>query len=254
MKKSLLFPLFLVCYITTFSQTVAYHFAEEFYFVKEIAVAKFKDKQFRYEIAVRSNPADTLSKTRIYGVASGKLPGDRIKSDFRLESRTEQDWTIYTIVGAVEENVEKLMFYASVNGNGDFYFDDVNFYVEETQGKWTQLKIYNPSFEISEPDIFTGYLVSKRRAEGLQVDLSDKIYKTGNLSLNVKTFGNLPASELVKHVVNQVPQTEDELSSHQEFVDVAPYLMLFPTKKESSRESPLLSKSQNQIKRTVQPN
>ena len=244
MKKSILFPLFIFCFVVSFSQTVSYHFAEEFYFVKEVPVTNFIGKQFRYEIAVRSSPADTLSKIRIHGIASGKGKDNFFKSNFVLESRIEQDWTIYTIAGKVQEEVQKLLFYSSVNGNGEFYFDDVNFYIEESYGKWKQLPIFNHSFEISKPDIFAGYYVSKRKSEGLKAYLSDEVYKTGNFSLRVQTSGNTPVSGIVREVLNQTPQTAEQLSLHQEFVDIAPDLMIFRTKKESPSRGTLLSKTQ----------
>jgi hypothetical protein len=231
------------CFLGSLAQSPRYHFAEEFYFVKEISVSDQSGKQFRYEIAVRSNPHDSLSKTRIYGIATGKGKEDFLKSEFILESRIEQDWIIYTIAGHIQEEVDKLLFYASVNGNGDFYFDDVSFYLEDAPGKWRQLALFNPSFEISNPDIFTGYSVSKRRGEGLKVRLSQEVYKTGHLSLNVHTSGNIPVSGIVQQVVNQTPQTENELSSHLEFLDIAPYLMVPRTKKESLDKGSLSSKS-----------
>jgi hypothetical protein len=242
MKKSLLFPLFLFSLTTAFAQYPAYHFAEEFYFVKEIAVTAHKDKQFRYEIAVRSRPDDTLSRIRIHGIAAGKRKEDFMKSNFIIESRLEQEWMIYTIAGRVEKDTHKLLFYASVNGNGDFYFDDVNFYIEEGPGKWKQLELFNPSFEITAPDIFAGYYVSKRRSEGLRVRLSEAVYKTGHSSLNVRTSGNNPVSGVVQEVVSLTPHTEEELNDHVEFVEIAPYLMIPRTKKESLNGS-LLSKS-----------
>ena len=243
MKKTLLLPTLLFCFITSFGQSQVYSFAEEFYFVKEISVSSYRSKQFRYEIAVRSNPSDSLSKIRIHGIAAGRGKEDFIKSNFALEIRAEEDWTVYTVVGRVQEDAHRLLFYSSVNGNGDFYFDDLNFYIENSPGRWKQLELFNPSFEISQPDIFAGYYVSKRRSEGLTVHLSEYVYKTGHSSLNVKTSGNIPVSGIVQQVMNQTPQTEDELSFHQEFVDIAPYLMIRRTKKESSETSPLLSKS-----------
>jgi hypothetical protein len=243
MKKTLLFPIFLFCFVASFAQNSLYHFAEEFYFVKEISVSSYRDKQFRYEIAIRSNPADTFSRIRIHGIAAGNAKEDFIKSNFAVETRSEEDWTVYTIVGRVHEDAHRLLFYASINGNGDFYFDDVNFYLEHTPGRWKQVELFNPSFEISKPDIFAGYYVSKRRSEGLKVHLSDHIYKTGRSSLNVKTSGNIPVSGIVQQVMNQTPQTEEELNFHLEFADIAPYLMIPRTKKESPETSPLLSKS-----------
>jgi hypothetical protein len=243
MKKTLFFPLFILCFIASFGQSVSYHFAEEFYFVKEIAASSYKGKQFRYEIAVRSNPSDTFSKVRVHGIASGKGREDFIKSNFALESRREQEWTVYTIIGQVHEEASKLLFYTSVNGNGDFYFDDVNFYIEESVGKWKQVPVFNSSFEISKPNIFAGYYVSKRRSDGLSVHLSREVYRTGTLSLNVQTSGNTPVSGILQQTINQIPQTANDLSYHQEFVEVAPFLMVFRTKKEGPEKGPLLSKS-----------
>ena len=243
MKRILLFPV-LLFYIASIGQSVRYHFAEEFYFVKEISVFNYRGKQFRYEIAVKSTPADTLSKIRIHGIASGKRKEDFINSNFLVESRIEQDWTIYTVIGQVQDNAHTILFYASVNGNGDFYFDDVNFYVEERAGRWKQLQLFNPSFELSKPDIFAGYYVSKRRTDGLRVNLSERFFKTGTRSLNVKTYGNIPVTGIVLQAMNQVPKTADDLSSHQELVEVAPDLMIFRAKKESLDKGPLVSKSQ----------
>ena len=82
MKKALLFPVFLLTSVLLFAQNSWYHFAEEFYFVKEISVKTYPGRQFRYEIAVRSNPTDTLSKIRIHGIAAGKSKEDFLKSNF----------------------------------------------------------------------------------------------------------------------------------------------------------------------------
>jgi hypothetical protein len=249
MKKTLLFLFLLFHFLTGSAQSGLYHFVEEFYFVKEISVLNYHGCQFRYEIAVKSNPDDTLSKVRIHGIASGKRKDDFIKSNFILETRIEQDWTIYTVVGKIDREAYKLLFYSSVNGNGDFYFDDINFYVEEIKGKWKQVPLYNPSFEITKPNIFAGYYVSKRRASGLFVHLSEQIYKTGSQSLNVKTSGNIPVTGIIRQVVNFIPETADDLSFHQEFIDIAPYFMIFRTNKESLDQGSLLSKSQIQIKK-----
>lgn len=244
MKKSFLFFAVILFSIICYSQrAVQYHYAEEFYFVKEIPALSLRGKQFRYEIAVRSNPADTLSKIRIHGIAAGKGSDDFIKSDYELETRSEQDWTVYTVVGKVDDAAYKLWFYAGVNGNGDFYFDDVNFYYEITPGKWKQLKLYNPSFEINAPDIFAGYFVSKRKSEKFRIRTNDEVFKTGRQSLNVKTFGQLPASGLVKQLVNIDPKTMQDMEILREFQEVEPYFMVFRTKKESPKQGPPISKS-----------
>ena len=184
-----------VCALVADAQTPAawYHYAEEFYFVKEVPAASMQGKNFRYEIAVKSAPSDSLSKVRIHGVGIGPGQEHLAGSQFTLETRQEQEWTIYTVIGSVSATTKSLQFYASVNGNGSFYFDDISFYVEESAGKWKQLTLFNPSFEEKQPDIFAGYYVNKRRSVNVQTMLSAEIVKTGQQSLLVKTKGAAPA-------------------------------------------------------------
>lgn len=176
------------------AQTARFHFAEEFYFIKEVPVVNHAGKNFRFEIAVKADPADSLSKVRVHGIGVGKGQEDFLNSDFTVESRVEQDWTIYTVVGKVRTDARRLWFYAAVNGNGSFYFDDLSFYMEEQAGQWKQLRLFNPSFEEKSADIFAGYFVSKRRSANLQTQLSQSIVKTGQRALLVTTKGATPVS------------------------------------------------------------
>lgn len=169
-----------------------YHYTEEFYFIKEVPAGSLQGKNFRYEIAVKANPADSLSKVRIHGIGVGSNQQELPDNGFAIETRTEQEWTIYTVVGSVNAGVNKLRFYASVNGNGRFYFDDISFYVEEQRGRWKQVALFNASFEEKQPDIFTGFYVSKRRSANVQTMLTTEVFKTGQCSLLVRTRGAAP--------------------------------------------------------------
>jgi hypothetical protein len=194
MKKICVIFFTILCALYSYAQTPAswYHYAEEFYFVKEVATASLQGKNFRYEIAVKADPADSLSKVRIHGIGVGKGSEDFLNSDFTVETRVEQEWTIYTVIGKVNPDAQKLWFYASVNGNGSFYFDDLSFFIEDQPSQWHQLRLSNPSFEEKQGDIFTGYFVSKRRSGKVQTVLSREIVKTGERSLLVKTSGAAP--------------------------------------------------------------
>lgn len=196
MKRSFLFALVLCASLSSFSQSQWYYYAEEFYFVKEVPVSEYRGKDFRYEIAVKSNPSDTLSKVRVHGINVGKGKEEFINSDFTLETRVEQDWTIYTIIGKVDEKATRLWFYTAVNGNGNFYFDDISFYVEKEPGLWKQLKLPNTSFETRSKNIFEGYYVSKRGSNTLSTQVSNSTYKTGQRSLHVVSRKQQPVSLL----------------------------------------------------------
>ena len=192
MKK--VFPLLLVSLfaIPSFAQNALYHYPEEFYFVKEVSAAEFAGKNFRYEIAVKSDPADSLSKVRIHGVGVGKGPDDFLNGDFKVETRMEQEWTIYTVIGTVNAQATRLWFYAAVNGNGKFYFDDLSFYLEDYAGHWKQLPLFNHSFEEKSKNIFAGYYVSTRKSRSVRAELTDEIAKTGQYSLFVNTVNAQP--------------------------------------------------------------
>jgi hypothetical protein len=183
-----------VCALVSNAQTPAswYHYAEEFYFVKEVPASSLQGKNFRYEIAVRSDPADSLSRARIHGEGVDASKRSVANSAFTVETRTEQEWTIYTVIGKVTHAMTKLWFYASVNGNGHFYFDDISFYVEEQPARWKQHNLFNASFEENQPDIFAGFEVSRRRSPNIQTRLSPDVFKTGQRSLMVSAKGASP--------------------------------------------------------------
>ncbi|MDF2190966.1 hypothetical protein [Paraflavitalea sp. CAU 1676] len=195
MKKIVCIFFACVCAFVSPAQTPAawFHYAEEFHFVKEVPATSMQGKNFRYEIAVKSNPSDSLSKVRIHGIGVGSSGEPLTGNEFTIETREEQDWTVYTVVGTVRADAQQLWFYASVNGNGNFYFDDISFYLEESPGKWKQLTLFNPSFEEKQADIFAGYQVNKRRSATVQTMLSAEVVKTGHHSLLVKTRGAAPA-------------------------------------------------------------
>ena len=204
MKKICVIFFASLCVLSSYGQTPAawYHYAEEFYFVKEVPAASLQGKHFRYEIAVKANPTDTLSKVRIHGIGVGKGADDFLSSNFTVETRTEQDWTIYTVIGTVKPEAKKLWFYAAVNGNGSFYFDDISFYIEDQPGQWRQLRLFNASFEEKQPDIFAGYYVSSRRSANVVTVLSRDVVKTGQKSLLVRTSGAAPTTA-VSSAMNQ---------------------------------------------------
>ena len=197
MKKVYLLVLPLCCFLFSDAQQNQWNFyyTEEFYFVKEVPVLGYRGKNFRFEIAVKANPSDTNSKVHIHGAAIGKIKDDILDSDYKIETRREQDWTIYTVVGKVDKDAWKLWIYAAVNGNGHFFFDDLNCYIEESAGKWKQLRLFNGSFEEKSPNIFTGYLVSGKYSEKVRTAISFNVYKTGKRSLHVQTKGQKPVIE-----------------------------------------------------------
>ncbi|HEY0677144.1 MAG TPA: hypothetical protein VGD17_02615 [Chitinophagaceae bacterium] len=195
MKKLILSVLVVAGFqFSAFSQADWFYFPDEMYFVKEVPAKELRGKEFKYQIAVKALPADTFSKVRINGVAAGKGMDDFINnSSFTKETVTENGWTIYTISGIVPSEAWKLWFYSAVNGNGDFYFDHVQFYIKE-ENDWIQLDITNPSFEENDKNPFKGYYVSNRTSPHLKTRVSNDTVFHGEKSLLVQTSGLTPTS------------------------------------------------------------
>jgi len=194
MKAALLLVFGLCCLLKTSAQSEWYYFPDEIYFVKEVPAKEFRGKHFRYQIAVKADPADTFSKVRVNGVGVGKGPNDFLNSSaFTKGSHTENNWTIYTITGVVPNEAWKLWFYSAVNGNGNFYFDNISFSIEE-DGEWMEIELPNSSFEESNKNIFNGYYVSTRKSPHMKTDISKEVAFHGNCSLHINTFGLNPTS------------------------------------------------------------
>jgi hypothetical protein len=201
MKAALLLIFGVCCLLRSSAQNEWYYFPDEIYFVKEVPAKEFRGKHFRYQIAVKSNAADTFSKVRINGVGVGKGPDDFINnSAFTKDMHSENDWTIYTITGTVPNEAWKLWFYSAVNGNGDFFFDNISFSVEE-DGEWLEVELPNSSFEQSNKNIFNGYYVSTRKSPHLKTEITNQTSFHGEYSLHINTSGLIPTSpkSLTRH-------------------------------------------------------
>jgi len=176
------------------AQNEWYYFPDEIYFVKEVPAKEFRGKHFRYEIAVKASATDTFSKVRINGVGVGRGKDDFLNNaSFTKGYHIENGWTVYTITGTVPEQAWKLWFYSAVNGNGEFYFDNISFAVEE-DGEWMELELPNASFEQSNKNLFNGYYVSTRKTQHLKTGASKEEVYHGEYSLHISTFGLIPTS------------------------------------------------------------
>ena len=194
MKAALLLILAIGWTFQLCAQNEWYYFPDEIYFVKEVPAKDFRGKHFRYQIAVKANAADTFSKVRINGVGVGKGPDDFLNnSNFTKGYYVENGWTIYNITGIVPEKAFRLWFYSAVNGNGEFYFDNISFSVE-MDGEWMEIELSNSSFEESSQNTFNGYYVSNRKSPHLRADVSKAAAFHGDYSLHISTFGLIPTS------------------------------------------------------------
>jgi hypothetical protein len=148
-------------------------------------------------MAVRSTGADKVRAVQFYGIAarkSGELFNDKL---LQVEKRTEQDWTIFTLVGRFPEGATDMWFFTSVTSAGIYYFDDINLYIEEARGAWQQADVFNPSFEEKSTEQVAGYAIMNQKSGNPKTTLSQQVYKTGKSSLMI-TFSE---EKIAKHLI-----------------------------------------------------
>jgi hypothetical protein len=173
---------------------------ETFQFAKKIEISESAGKNFRYEMAVHSDNADSLGGIRFFGVATDVNEKSISDKFVNIEKRAEQEWTVFTIVGHLPKGTTSVSFYTSVTTAGTYYFDDISLFVETYPGTWKQLGVVNSSFEDRSPVMFAGYAVIQQKSGNPRTTLSEKIYKTGRHSLmisysNEKEISNLRTGE-----------------------------------------------------------
>lgn len=183
MKKVFLFCAFLLCFSAIFSQNATSFFSREAFFLKKIPCDQFSGKKFVFEIAVRSDDTEPAQYIDLRVKETDTKKEHKLKT-FSTESRKEQDWTIITVKGTIRKESTHLNVYTHVKGKGDFYFDDLNFYIEITKGKWIQVPVSNPSFEEKE-DSIPGYVFNRSGNVDAQFRISKKVFKVGRQSLEV---------------------------------------------------------------------
>ncbi|MBS1566127.1 MAG: hypothetical protein JST39_17215 [Bacteroidetes bacterium] len=183
---------FAIMALSARAQSTQFYYPDAFYFVKEVDVTHQKDKSFHFDISVRENPSDTLSRPRIYAVQVRKGKEDIIGKSLVYASAAGSDWKKYSVEGVVDPEATRIWLYVAVNGNGDFYFDNLHFLLDGQEQPVT-----NASFE--EKKLLAGYYVSRRFAPDLKLDASP-IALDGKQSVRVQTLGQKSVMQLTRMV------------------------------------------------------
>lgn len=172
------------------AQSEQFNYPDAFYFVKEINTTGLAERPFHIEITVKENPADSLSKPRIYAIQVRKGKEDIIGKTMKYATVTNGEWKTYSIDGITDKDATRIWFYTAVNGNGSFYFDKISFSIADASGTLLEKDLSNQSFE--DKKILNGFYVSAGDARYLQVKHSD-LANDGKQSLQVTVSGQKPA-------------------------------------------------------------
>jgi pimeloyl-ACP methyl ester carboxylesterase len=145
LNKALLFFLLLGASLTGFGQT--YHSTNSFYFLPQVPVKQFQGRPYRYQVSVKYVPTDTTAHFTSMVMQQGKREYDFKQTDRLTERPQPNAWHTYTIQGQIKGEVEKLLFYSIIDGNGTFLFDNLTLQVQTPTQEWQTVPIKNGDFE-----------------------------------------------------------------------------------------------------------
>jgi hypothetical protein len=181
--------------VLVYCQAERFYYADAFYFVKEISVSGHAGKPYRFSIAVKENGADEKSKPRIYSIQVRKGKEDIIGKTLIYATRIGSDWKIYSIEGIIDTTAMRIRFYIAVNGNGDFYFDDLRYALKNNDSAWINQPVLNYSFEGGGKKLLQDYYY-KQSAPQLNITSSTESVD-GKFSLHIFTAGMKPSTQLL---------------------------------------------------------
>ena len=191
MKHVYLLFLSVLAFLFGTAQSGQFNYPDAFYFVKEIKLNGLTERPFHIDITVKEHPADSLSRPRIYAVQVRKGKEDIIGNTLVYAKVTNGDWKTYSIDGITDRQATRIWFYAAVNGNGNFYFDKLQYSIADATGTLQEQDLTNQSFE--DKKILNGFFMSAAPSKNLQVKASATA-SDGKRSLEVTVTGQKPAA------------------------------------------------------------
>lgn len=196
--KTFVFTLFIVtCFLSGSAQNERYNYPDAFYFVKEVKLTTEGGGNFKFSLSVKEDPSDNLSKVRIYAVQVRADKEDIIGNTMVYANASGTAEKTYTVEGSIHPEAKRIWLYVAVNGNGNFYFDNIEYFTGNASG-WQPIPLDNNSFENTGKNLFKGYYVSKKSAPQLQVNNSSSFATHGKSSLHVFTAGMKAVAALAK--------------------------------------------------------
>jgi hypothetical protein len=199
MNKLFFFFCLSVFQLSVFAQTERFYYPDAFYFVKEVSTIGQAGKTYRFSIAVKENGADEKSKPRIYAIQVRKGKEDVIGKTLTYASASGNDWKAYSVEGIIDSAATKLWLYVAVNGNGNFYFDNLQYAIKNANTDWDKLSLSNYSFEDGGKKLLKSYY-SKRSAPELKIGQAvDAV--DGKSSLHVFAAGMKASTALITDTI-----------------------------------------------------
>lgn len=120
-----------------------YHSSVGFTFVKELPITQ-AGVAYRYQVSIRSRPADTTAAVRFWAMQKGKNEYDFKKTDRPTEAIRPGEWHTYAIESQLVPGTKKLWVYVVLAGNGTFLFANQTLQVQAPDQSWQSVAVKQP--------------------------------------------------------------------------------------------------------------
>ncbi|TPD65701.1 alpha/beta fold hydrolase [Flavobacterium microcysteis] len=118
--------------------------------VKLLHVKKYTGKQYRLNVDIKNEPADSISGGSILVLQTKKQDWEYLENTRTtfFVPKDSKDWKTHVVTGTIDPEAQKMWFTLVTYGNGDFYFDNMKLEIKEGES-WVELPIEGGDFEKS---------------------------------------------------------------------------------------------------------
>jgi pimeloyl-ACP methyl ester carboxylesterase len=179
-----LFVILTIFTLSAFAQTKV--ISNSFYFGTILNIEKFAGKEFRYSLDLKSNETDSLKNILIQ-------TRQVINKDEFLEAHSKKDfvkdtlWHQINIIRKINLKAKEMWLYATFEGNGNFFADNLKFEVKNEDNNWVNIPIKNGDFENNGDNPLKGFLTSQKIPEGSTISLQNRTDSIKGKALLIKT-------------------------------------------------------------------
>jgi pimeloyl-ACP methyl ester carboxylesterase len=170
--------------LSAFAQTKV--ISNSFYFGTILNIEKFAGKDFRYTLDLKSTETDSLKNIVIQ-------TQQVINKDEWLEASSKKDftkdslWHQIKISNKLNVKAKEMWLYATFEGNGNFFADNLKFEVKTEDGNWKEVPIKNGDFEKHEENPLKGLLTSDKIPDGTTISLQPRTDSVKGKALLIKS-------------------------------------------------------------------
>lgn len=147
MNKKILFILYAFCHLVyAQNKEVSSDWTS---FTQSISITSKNTKKFKLTGSIKVISKDSLAWAGLWARVDNKNGETGFFDNMWGRKIQSSKWKNYNIEGEINSNSQTLFFGGLCMNNGDFYFDDIHLYIEDTKGDYKEVAINNPGFEKS---------------------------------------------------------------------------------------------------------